>query len=404
MSNLYARNLQRLEKEIEDYQKLESEYRTRLMLTTDPIEKKKYSEQITAFKQMVDELTQEWEEVDQKLQDYRTRQQAQSLLSGPITEDPLLKSYSALAEAFKQGNLVLMLGPGINPTAMPSPTQLAKNLAASLSEKYPSYASENDGHSELVRISQHATVLENSDWLNQQLLTMLGQSFNPTPLHHFLASLPNLLRSKVKNPIYPIFITINYDSLLEEAFDQAREPYDLLCYSDEDNRPRFLHQPPGDKQNWIGDYDPSRYLELKPEVRPVIIKLYGMLERLKTERDNPVVTEDDFLRYMARMDINRLLSKNLLVRLKGDSLLFLGYDMLNWSLRVVVHRLKELRPVNIKLRTSYALEAKKDSLNAKFWKDLNLNIELIEADLEACQTGLKEQLDALPVLKKAGEE
>ena len=59
-----------------------------------------------------------------------------------------------------------------------------------------------------------------------------------------------------------IILTTNYDDVLERAFEQAGEPFDLLSYSSEEQRSgMFIHTPPGGKPCVIEN--PNYYHDLR---------------------------------------------------------------------------------------------------------------------------------------------
>jgi hypothetical protein len=56
-------------------------------------------------------------------------------------------------------------------------------------------------------------------------------------------------------------------------------------------------------------------------------------------RDSYVITEDDYIRYLAGPDVASQLPAVLRQRISEANLLFLGYSMRDWNLRVVLERL-----------------------------------------------------------------
>ena len=64
------------------------------------------------------------------------------------------------------------------------------------------------------------------DWLGQ----ILAVQSEPTTVHRFLAGLPSQLERLDLPKRYQMIITTNYDTALEQAFDDANEPFDLAVY------------------------------------------------------------------------------------------------------------------------------------------------------------------------------
>lgn len=88
-----------------------------------------------------------------------------------------------------------------------------------------------------------------------------------------------------------IILTTNYDDALERAFEQAGEPYDLIWYESQADRPdcgRFMH---GREPAPVPIVVPNRYMDLEPDERTVIVKLHGAMVRGDPARDSYVITK-----------------------------------------------------------------------------------------------------------------
>src|SRR2546426_927562 len=74
----------------------------------------------------------------------------------------------------------------------------------------------------------------------------------PTALHKPTAPPPSLMRKVAPEPRYQLIVTTNYDDALERAFNEAREPFDLVAYiADGEHRGKFMHAPPGQEAHVI---------------------------------------------------------------------------------------------------------------------------------------------------------
>jgi hypothetical protein len=124
-------------------------------------------------------------------------------------------------------------------------------------------------------VSQFVSVSENDGetYLYGALSELFAKAYAPNTLHHFLASLPALLRSKGKAPTYPLFVTACFDSALERAFEEAGEPIDLVSFVGDAQRGRFHHLAPDGSRREITE--PNTYPHLDLDKRPVVLKLYG---------------------------------------------------------------------------------------------------------------------------------
>src|SRR5207244_541231 len=139
------------------------------------------------------------------------------------------------------------------------------------------------------------------------------------PLHRLLAGLPALLREKAGVPHYQVVVTTNYDDLLERAFAQAGEQFDVFTYRNvsEGEQGRFWHLAPGVTAavpvESANDY---KGLELDADgelLRPAILKIHGAINRTNEEEDSYVITEDHYIDYLTHSaDISSLVPANLM--------------------------------------------------------------------------------------------
>ena len=89
------------------------------------------------------------------------------------------------------------------------------------------------------------------------------------------------------------------------------------------------------------DRVPNTYAtELSLERRTVILKLHGRLDPSAGARaDSFVVTEDDYIDYLARGDVASAVPVGLAAKLRRSHFLFLGYSIRDWNLRLVLGRM-----------------------------------------------------------------
>ena len=86
---------------------------------------------------------------------------------------------------------------------------------------------------------------------------------------------------------------------------------------------------------------PNTYAaELSLERRTIILKLHGGLDRGPArEWESFVVTEDDYIGYLADAEVAQALPVALAARLRRSHLLFLGFGLRDWHLRLVLSRI-----------------------------------------------------------------
>jgi SIR2-like domain len=221
------------------------------------------------------------------------------------------------------------------------------------------------------------------------------QNYQPNELHRFFAKLPELLRRKYGQLSCPVMVTTNYDTLLEEAFEETSEPYNLLVYKkDENERYNFYYRHFGETEYQIITGDSLPELELGKKV--VILKLHRGLDQLNPMQESWIVTEDDFIN-MARSKIAGLLPNNVLTRIRSSHLWFLGYSMQDWSLRVMLWDLWN-RQNGYQWKNFYnsAIEpmADEDEFTRRFWE--KWDVKVIAATLETYLPALHQRLESLP--------
>jgi hypothetical protein len=298
--------------------------------------------------------------------------------------------YRQVAKAIVlDGRVVPLLGAGVNlcgrsadpwlrgAGSLPSGGELAAYLADSFD--YP------DASRDLLRVSQYVSVVLGDAPLYDELHDVFAAEYEPTALHRFLASLPEIVRRQETRPrdCYQLIVTTNYDDSLERAFEEAGEPYDLVAYiADGEDRGRFLHRVQGEESVVISR--PNEYGALSLEQRTVILKVHGAVDRDDPERDSYVITEDDYIDYLTRTDISSLLPVTLAAKLRQAHILFLGYSMRDWNLRAIFHRIWAERRRGYQ---SWAIQLAPEAVEQAFWQKrgvdiLNIRIEDYVAQLD----------------------
>ena len=86
-------------------------------------------------------------------------------------------------------------------------------------------------------------------------------------------------------------------------------------------------------------HEPNAYTGLALDERPVLLKIHGHVDRGATrERESFAVCEDDHIDYLIGGDAAGAVPVQLAARLRRSHLLFLGYAVDDWSLRVFLRR------------------------------------------------------------------
>jgi hypothetical protein len=305
--------------------------------------------------------------------------------------------YGLIADQMMRGRVTPFLGAGANKFGrpdgfvyherqfeyLPDGGELADVLARRF--HYP----ENEIR-DLVRVSQFAQVMVGGEDLYNELRALFAVNYPLRALHTFFARLPRVLREKGFPPSYQLIVTTNYDDTLERAFGEAEEEFDVIYYSTEaDGRGIFRHRKPDGDDVPIeapNTYDPTLLSQ-----RPVILKIHGAVNRDDPNADCFVITEDDYINYLAHNDLSNLVPNALKRQMATTHFLFLGYSMRDWNLRAFLHRIWAERKRTSK---SWAIQLDVDELDREFWAARDVN--LLVARLEDYIAELSRRLDALP--------
>src|SRR5439155_1515899 len=144
--------------------------------------------------------------------------------------------------------------------------------------------------------------------------------------------LPPLLRERGKP--HMLLVTSGYDLALEEALLEAGEEFDVVSYvASGRDRGRFRHVLPDGTTRLI-DMPNTYATELSLERRTIVLKLHGGVDASQTrERESFVVTEDDYIDYLAYGEAAAI-PVALAAKLRRSHFLFLGYGVRDWNLRL----------------------------------------------------------------------
>jgi DNA-binding SARP family transcriptional activator len=269
--------------------------------------------------------------------------------------------FEEVADALLVGRLVPVLGMDVG--------ALAAHLARRFD--YPEDAGD------LTRVAQFVALTKGAGPLHDELHTLLHAAAAPTPLHRFFASLPRVLRARALP--HQLLVTTSYDLALEQALLDAGEEFDVVSYvASGRDRGRFCHREPSGAIHVIEL--PNMYAtELSLERRTVVLKLHGGVDHEPArEQESFVVTEDDYISYLAHSDVGGAIPVALAAKLRHSHFLFLGYGMREWSLRLVLDRICAGEPLAYR---SWAVLPERRPLERQFWRARD--VDLLEQPLEA---------------------
>ena len=293
--------------------------------------------------------------------------------------------YGIIADQLKQGDVVPFLGAGASlsgrPTGMswdatagnflPSGSELANHLADDAG--FPS--SDPNDCSDLTKVSSYFTeVAVDRKGLRDSLHQTLDHDYQIGAIHHFLAD--------VDVPL--LIVTTNYDDLIERAFQAKGKPYHLVAY------------PAADQKDYAaavlwwkpGATDPEAHapksLPLSLTDTTIIYKMHGTVDRQTSKWDSYVITEEDYVDFLARMTGQTAIPARFMLEFRKRRFLFLGYGLRDWNLRVMLRHLKSAlvttdlsaapTPDDSDSLRSWAIQRNPSELERALWLARKVNI------------------------------
>jgi DNA-binding SARP family transcriptional activator len=229
---------------------------------------------------------------------------------------------------------------------------------------------------DLARVSQYIATMKGSGPLYDELHALFEAAVEPTPVHRFLAQLPAFLRDR--GAPHQLIVSTHYDLALERAFENAGEELDIVAYvAAGPQRGRFWHRPPGEAPRAIEV--PNTYAtELSLERRTILLKLHGAVDPLpEREWESFVITEDDYIDYLGHAELTAVVPVTLAAKLRRSHFLFLGYEMVDWNLRLILSRIWGERPVAYR---SWAAQRSPSPLARAFWQRYDVTAMDVEPD------------------------
>jgi hypothetical protein len=318
--------------------------------------------------------------------------------------DELDSHLTTVITSLEWGSVVPFLGAGANlcnrlendkfdpPRNLPSSVELAAYLAQKF--KHPSSNVED-----LIRLTERIELDVGQALLYERLRELFNADFPTTPLHELLSSMPRLLREKGWAPLQ-LIVTTNYDDLLERAFRAAGEEVDVITYmaAGKESRGQFIHFSPDAAPQLIREGAANEYLLEQDDrgrlVRPAILKLHGAVDRIEADRDSFVITEDDYIDYVARSDVQKLIPKTLIALLKRSNLLFLGYSLRDWNVRAILRQVWALRVTEGK---AWAIQRDPDDMETRMWRQRRVDILAEPLDLYVAALGSRLNQAGAPI-------
>jgi len=295
---------------------------------------------------------------------------------------------NTVVRAFADGDVVPFFGAGVSRygrgaapwelgRSLPDGGELAQHLAARFEYGEPDVRN-------LPRVSQYVHTSRGWTPLYRELRAVIANpAYAPTPVHEFFAKLPARLAERNVPGRHLLVVTTNYDDLLEQAFRAASEPYDLLVYArDEHDNWAFEDVSTDGAQTTSRRIsNPTGEPGFTLEKRSIIVKVHGGLDG---EGPRCVLTEDDYVDYLAYGDLLGQLPVNVAGKLRESNLLFLGYGIADWNIRAFLRRVQRDQRDGW---TSWAVQKAPLDFDQRLWSARNVHI--YDVDIAKYLAGLE---------------
>lgn len=276
--------------------------------------------------------------------------------------------YQLILDGLNQGLVIPFLGAGASQSRahfggkdgkaltpfIPTALELANYLARK--SEFP-----KDEAIDLAKVAQYYNLVGGRSPLHRELHNIFDRDFPIAPLHNFLAS--------IEKPL--LIITTNYDDLIERAFQIKNRQFDIVIHASD---PKI-----GDRLLWIEhgadtprEISPNR-LDINLEKVTVIYKMHGNVDRQVPDRDQFVITEDDYIDFIVRMTKNKAVPAIFAEQFQSSHFLFLGYSLRDWNLRVILNRIQRdgRRSSDI---VSWGIQHSPSMLESKFWQKRGVEV------------------------------
>ena len=314
-----------------------------------------------------------------------------------------------IVEELKNGKVIPFLGAGINLYERPEGKTYkdgylpdGNELTEELEFRFPWEPTGN-----LQQVSQIAEVMDGG--LNEVLYELFGKDYPPASIHSLLARLPKLLRESGYSRGLPLIVTTNYDDVLEAEFRRNGTPFDIVTYvaargakkeadhKKQSRRNKFWHLPnaerfsssldPGIDDAWQVITRENQH-PIQTGERTIVLKIHGSVARSASEKCSFVITEDDYIEYLAQMDFKNPLPVFLAEIIRHSRFLYMGYGLRDWNLRVLIKRIVGAQS---RSEQSWAVQRYASVVDTRFWT--KRDVLIVESDLKEFVLELEGQIN-----------
>jgi hypothetical protein len=237
--------------------------------------------------------------------------------------------------------------------------------------------------SDLAKVSSYCALVGGKRGLAAELRKVFWclqggkPKFKPGALHRCIAQVP----------CKQVIITTNYDDMLETALRDAGVQFDLMVYPAD-------HAAHSNEVMWQG-HDEERKFVLPDKLpvdfehleRTIVYKMHGSIAEIQNF-ESFVITEEDYVNFLYRMTTGTAVPPLVLEYLANRSLLFLGYGLKDWNLRLILQNLSGIISDRARRRVdsfgkpvpSWAIQKSPSAMEEDLWQ--GRNVLMFSEDLE----------------------
>lgn len=312
-------------------------------------------------------------------------------------DPPTASVYRDIAKSLKAGKVIPIIGSDMlmagrpadarwdrnTPAFLPSGAELAAFLAEGAA--YPP----GERSPDLTVVSSYYEAFKTRNVLRDRLREAL------LPVTIGTVAVPMLYRVLAEIDTPMLIVSSNYDTLLERAFREAGRSFDLVVYPTDKKElaNSMLHWRHGAT---APETPAPNLLDVDLSTTTVIFKMHGSLITDSDEWDSFVITEEDNVDFLARLATKTAIPSSLAAHFQDRSLLFVGYSLTDWNLRIFVRGLKrffEKRKAAVEDEgdiRSWTIQAAPTSLEVKIWE--KRGVDPYAVDYETFAGCLRERL------------
>jgi len=286
-------------------------------------------------------------------------------MPNPFLRYSLDERWPLILGRLREGMCIPFLGAGASlgsnaAPGLPSGSDIARRLAKGCD--YP-----GSDHGDLLRVAQYFEFKHDPHEVRARVRRLLSvPGVNPGLVHRTIAALP-----------ITCVLTTNFDDLMERAFREVGKEPVVAVYRR--------------RQNAESIAEPS-------EEKPLVYKLHGSLEDLYSM----VITEDDIVDFLACLMLNDPpLPKLIKAYFEHRSILFVGYGLKDWNVRVMLRAIRGHRTGAGPGLASFAIQKRPDDDRlAQEWEESVMflqsreRLECYDMDAVDFATELKRRYDA----------